>query len=58
MSVVVKTMEGERAVDDNLGYNFFDLSPAISVPVEQLNSSLHPEASILSQNAYDALGRL
>ncbi|XP_052135346.1 G-type lectin S-receptor-like serine/threonine-protein kinase SD2-5 [Oryza glaberrima] len=48
MSVVVKTMEGERAVDDNLGYNFFDLSPAISVPVEQLNSSLHPEASILS----------
>uniref|UniRef100_A0A0E0MSU9 Receptor-like serine/threonine-protein kinase n=1 Tax=Oryza rufipogon TaxID=4529 RepID=A0A0E0MSU9_ORYRU len=48
MSMVVKTMEGERAVDDNLGYNFFDLSPAISVPVEQLNSSLHPEASILS----------
>uniref|UniRef100_A0A0D9UY18 Receptor-like serine/threonine-protein kinase n=1 Tax=Leersia perrieri TaxID=77586 RepID=A0A0D9UY18_9ORYZ len=47
MSVVVKAMEGERTVEDTLDYNFFNLSPAVSVPVEQL-SSVHPKASILS----------
>lgn len=48
MSLVVKVMEGERNVEDNLDYNFFDLSPAISVPVGRSSSSTPPAASILS----------
>lgn len=39
MSLVVKVIEGERDVEANLDYNFFDLSPAISVPVCRSTSS-------------------
>ncbi|KQJ85662.1 hypothetical protein BRADI_4g00883v3 [Brachypodium distachyon] len=45
MSVVVKVMEGERDVEPDLNYNFFDLSPAIDVPVDL---SAPPSASVLS----------
>ena len=48
MSLVVKVIEGERDVEANLDYNFFDLSPAISVPVCRSTSSAVPAASILS----------
>lgn len=48
MSVVLKVMEGERKVEPNLDYNFFDLSHAISVPVRQHNLSATPVASVLS----------
>lgn len=48
MSLVVKVIEGERDVEANLDYNFFDLSPAISVPVIRSSSSAQPAASILS----------
>ncbi|KAM0921214.1 hypothetical protein ACQ4PT_007096 [Festuca glaucescens] len=48
MSLVVKVIKGERDVEANLDYNFFDLSPAISVPVCRSNSSAPPTTSILS----------
>uniref|UniRef100_A0ACD5VNE3 Uncharacterized protein n=1 Tax=Avena sativa TaxID=4498 RepID=A0ACD5VNE3_AVESA len=48
MPLVVKVIEGERDVEANLDYNFFDLSPAISVPVIRSSSSTPPAASILS----------
>jgi hypothetical protein len=48
MSLVVKVIEGEKDVEANLDYNFFDLSPAISVPVCRSTSSAPPAASILS----------
>ena len=48
MSVVVKVMEGKRNVESDLNYNFFDLSPAIVVPVGQPNFSALPNASVLS----------
>ncbi|KAF8670033.1 hypothetical protein HU200_051223 [Digitaria exilis] len=43
MSTVVKVMEGERSVESNLDYNFFDLSPAITVDI-----SNPPVVSVLS----------
>jgi hypothetical protein len=48
MSLVVKFIEEERDVEANLDYNFFDLSPAISVPVCPSSASTKPTASILS----------
>ncbi|KAM0856413.1 hypothetical protein ACQ4PT_049154 [Festuca glaucescens] len=48
MSLVVKVIEGEKDVQANLDYNFFDLSPAISVPVCRSTSSAPTAASILS----------
>uniref|UniRef100_A0A8I6XW40 non-specific serine/threonine protein kinase n=1 Tax=Hordeum vulgare subsp. vulgare TaxID=112509 RepID=A0A8I6XW40_HORVV len=48
MSVVVQVMEGERNVESDLNYNFFDLSPAIVVPVGQPSFSAPPGASVLS----------
>jgi serine/threonine protein kinase len=48
MSMVVKVMEGEREVESDINYNFFDLSPAIVVPVGQPNLSAPPTASVLS----------
>ena len=48
ISLVVKVMEGERNVESDLNYNFFDLSPAIVVPVGQPNFSALPNASVLS----------
>uniref|UniRef100_A0ACD5VYW2 Uncharacterized protein n=1 Tax=Avena sativa TaxID=4498 RepID=A0ACD5VYW2_AVESA len=48
MSLVVKVIEGERDVEANLDYKFFDLSPAISVPVIRSSSSTPAAASVLS----------
>jgi hypothetical protein len=48
MSLVVKVIEGEKDVEANLDYNFFDLSPAISVPVCRSSCTAPPTASILS----------
>ncbi|KAI4992386.1 hypothetical protein ZWY2020_051803 [Hordeum vulgare] len=48
MSVVVQVMEGEKNVESDLNYNFFDLSPAIVVPVGQPSFSAPPGASVLS----------
>ncbi|XBH66527.1 hypothetical protein VPH35_095008 [Triticum aestivum] len=48
MSVVVKFMEGERRVESDLNYNFFDLSARVVVPVGQPNFSVLPNASVLS----------
>lgn len=48
MSAVMKVMEGERNVEPNLNYNFFDVSPAIYVPVGHPNLSAPPTASVLS----------
>lgn len=48
MSVVVKVMEGETDVEPNLGYNFFDLIPALSVRVGQSNFYSPPVVSVLS----------
>ncbi|CAL5067683.1 unnamed protein product [Urochloa decumbens] len=47
MSVVVKVMEGERSVESNLDYNFFDLSPAITTQVGEKFSD-PPVVSVLS----------
>ncbi|CAL4958854.1 unnamed protein product [Urochloa decumbens] len=48
MSLVVKVMEGERQVESNLEYNFFDLSALNAVPVGEPNLSTVPIASALS----------
>jgi len=48
MSLVVKVLEGERQVEPNLQYNFFDLSASIAVPVGGTNLSTPPIASGLS----------
>ncbi|CAO2186110.1 unnamed protein product [Urochloa humidicola] len=48
MSLVVKVMEGERQVESNLEYNFFDLSALNAVPVGEANLSTLPIASALS----------
>jgi serine/threonine protein kinase len=45
MSLVVKVLEGERQVEPNLEYNFFDLSAPIAVPVGGTNLSTPPSIS-------------
>ncbi|XP_072150695.1 G-type lectin S-receptor-like serine/threonine-protein kinase SD2-5 isoform X1 [Setaria viridis] len=47
MSMVVKDMEGERSVESNLDYNFFDLSPAVTVQVGESKFSDPPVVSVL-----------
>lgn len=48
MSLVVKIMEGERQVEQNLEYNFFDLSALNALPVGETILSTLPIASELS----------
>jgi hypothetical protein len=48
ISLVVKVMEGERQVETNLEFNFFDLSALNAVPVGEPNLSSLPIASVLS----------
>ncbi|OEL19620.1 hypothetical protein BAE44_0019362 [Dichanthelium oligosanthes] len=48
MSVVMKVMEGERSVESNLDYNFFNPSPAITVQVGDSKFSDPPVVSVLS----------
>jgi len=48
ISLVVKVMEGERQVETNLEFNFFDLSALNAVLVGEPNLSSLPIASVLS----------